>query len=179
MGAPPIPSLYFFTDPDRTPNPISVARRLPAGAAIVYRHFGAANRLATARRIMACARARGLKLLVSADPELAAAVGAAGVHWPEKRLPAVIPAGLNTVSAHSWPALLRAADAGASAIILAPIFATRSAAGHAPIGLFRASQWARSVPTPVIALGGIGPNTARRLHGRGFAGLAAVDAFSA
>jgi thiamine monophosphate synthase len=37
---------------------------------------------------------------------------------------------------------------------------------------------ARMARLPVIALGGVNAETARRLTGRGFAGLAAVDALA-
>ena len=177
-GAPAIPALFFFTDPKRTPDPCAIAQRLPRGAAIVYRHFGAADRAQTARKLAALAASRGLVLLIAADPELAQRVGAGGVHWPERFAPVRGP-GFMTVSAHGAEGISRAAAAGADACVLAPVFATRSASGNAPLGLFHASQLARAATTPVVALGGVNANTARRLSGRGFAGVAAVDAFAA
>jgi thiamine-phosphate pyrophosphorylase len=84
-----------------------------------------------------------------------------------------------TVAAHSAEAVTRAAALGVDACLLAPVFPTRSASGRQPLGLFRASQIARGAAIPVIALGGINADTARRLTGRGFAGLAAVDALVA
>ncbi|HYD89553.1 MAG TPA: thiamine phosphate synthase [Vitreimonas sp.] len=177
-GGPAIPALFFFTDPKRTPDPCAIARRLPRATAIVYRHFGAAERAQTAGKLASIARARGLLLLIAADPELAQRVGADGVHWPE-RLTAARVGRLMTVSAHGAEGLARAEAAGADACVLAPIFPTRSASGRPPLGLFRASQLARAARTPVIALGGVNADTARRLGGRGFAGLAAVDAFAA
>lgn len=71
---------------------------------------------------------------------------------------------------------MRAAALGMDACVLGPVFATRSASGNAPLGLFRASQLARAARMPVIALGGVDADKARRLAGRGFAGIAAVDA---
>lgn len=177
-GSPAIPSLFFFTDPDRTPDPCADARRLPRGAAIVYRHFGAADRAATARNLASIARARGLSLLIAADAELAQRVGADGVHWPEG-VTAQRGPGLMTMSAHGAAGLARAAAAGADACVLAPVFPTRSSSGRTPLGLFRASQLARSVATPIIALGGVNTRIARLLSGRGFAGIAAVDALKA
>ena len=178
-GAPPVPALYFFTDPERTPDPVAVARTLPAEAAVVYRHFGAPERAQMARKLATICRARRLVLLVSADPDLAERVGAAGVHWPERKLPASRYGrfDLVTSSAHSREAAARAAAWGASACILGPVFETKSESGNAPLGLFRASQIARGSTIPVIALGGIAPSNARQLSGRGFAGFAAVDAF--
>jgi thiamine-phosphate pyrophosphorylase len=178
-GAPPAPSLYFLTDPERTPDPLAVMRTLPRETAVVYRHFGASERLRLARAIASLCRSRGLTLLIAADPALARQVGAAGVHWPERALPTHRDGdfSLVTVSAHSREAALRASFWGANACILGPVFSTRSSSDNAPLGLFCASQIARATPIPVIALGGVDADNAARLSGRGFAGLAAVDAF--
>lgn len=179
-GAPPLPALFFLTDPERTPDPLAAVRRLPRGAAVIYRHFGAPSRTRVARRLAALCRSRGLFLLISADPELAQSAGAHGVHWPEARLPERRETpGIVTVSAHSATALARARAFGADACVIGPVFPTRSTSGRPPLGVFRASQLARAAGVPAIALGGINKKTAHRLAGRGFAGLAAVDALSA
>lgn len=178
-GAPPIPSLYFFTDPDRVPDPVAAAKRLPRGTAVVFRHFGVLGRARTARRLASLCRSRGLILLIAADPDLAKRIGAHGVHWPEHRLPDRRDSwGLATASAHGPEGVCRAARFGADACVLGPVFPTRSISGRKHIGLFRASQLARAAGMPVIALGGINPETARRLCGRGFAGVAAVEALT-
>jgi thiamine-phosphate pyrophosphorylase len=56
------------------------------------------------------------------------------------------------------------------------VFPTRSKPRREPLGVFRASQLARHRAVPVIALGGVNARTARLLAGRGFAGVAAIDA---
>ena len=177
-GSPAIPSLYFFTDPGRTPDPVASAEKLPRGAAIVFRHFGAADRLETARALSRVARRRGLKFLIAADPALARRVGADGVHWPERLLGEAERFGITTVAAHSCEAALRATTFGADAIVLSPVFASRSASAAHPLGAFHASQIARAAGRPVIALGGINEKTARTLIGRGFAGCAAIEALA-
>jgi len=178
-GAPAIPALYFFTDPERTPDPIAIARELPPETAVVYRHFGASDRVRVARRLATICRSRGLYLLIAADPDLAQRVGADGVHWPERKLPETRTKGFAsiTVSAHSREAVSRAAFWGADACILGPVFETQSSSGNRALGLFRASQIALGSTIPVIAIGGINTRNATRLSGRGFAGVAAIDAF--
>lgn len=180
-GRPDLPSLFFLTDPDRTPDPEAIAMSLPPGTAIIYRHFGTSDRARVARRLGGISRSRRLFLLISADAKLAAEVGAAGVHWPEARLPPLRDRrfGIATVAAHSRQAMSRAEAWGADACILGPVLRTNSTSGNAPLGLFRASQIARASAIPVIALGGIGAHNATQLIGRGFAGIAAVDAFRA
>lgn len=175
-GAPAIPSLYFLTDPERTPDPMAAARRLPRGAAVIYRHFGASDRRRVARGLVRLCRSRDLRLLISADPDLAFAVGADGVHWPQERLPpSRTDPGLATASAHDVAGLREAARFGADACLLSPVFPTRSSSANPCLGLFRASQLARAAALPVIALGGVNAINARRLSGRGFAGIAAID----
>jgi thiamine-phosphate pyrophosphorylase len=178
-GSPPIPSLFFFTDPERTPDPVESAKRLPRGTAVVYRHFGAPGRTRVARELAGVSRSRGLVLLIAADPALAYSVGADGVHWPETRLEPRSFSGLITASAHSASAVAKAHAAGADACVLSPVLPTRSSANRKPLGLFHASQIARAASLPVIALGGVNAHNARDLVGRGFAGLAAVDALNA
>jgi thiamine-phosphate pyrophosphorylase len=179
-GCPAIPALYFFTDPVRTPDPVSVAQRLPRGTAVVYRHFGAPDRSHIARRLAQICRFRGLILQIGADPELASACGADGVHWPQRLLPDARGAvfRLVTGAAHDAASIARAAAARLDACMLSPVFASRSASAHGELGLFAASQLARTSPIPVIALGGVNAQNATRLMGRGFAGICAVDALS-
>ncbi|HEY9235467.1 MAG TPA: thiamine phosphate synthase, partial [Phenylobacterium sp.] len=76
--------MLFFTDPDRTPDIEAAARRLPPGSAIVYRTFGDPEAAAQARKLLQIARTRKLRLLIGADEDLAAEVGADGVHLPER-----------------------------------------------------------------------------------------------
>jgi len=174
-GADALPALYFFTDPVRTPDPVTVAARLPRGAAVVYRHFGAKDRLEVARRLRALP---GLILLIGADPGLAARVRADGVHLPERlagraaALKRARPAWLVTVAAHGTIALRRAD--GADAAVLSAVFPSQSASAGAALGARRAGALARAAGLPVIALGGVNEENARSL--KGFAGLAAIDA---
>ena len=177
-GAPAIPALYFLTDPQRTPDPLAAARRLPRGTAVIYRHFGAANRARIAAELARICRQNGLFLLISADPSLARSVGANGVHWPEKRAQRARGFGLQTMAAHSPAALRRAAALGIDAALLSPVLPTASPSPHGSLGALRAGQLARAALLPVIALGGVTTHNARSLSGRGFAGLASVGALS-
>lgn len=176
-----LPRLWFFTDPERTPDPVAIARALPAGAAVVYRHFGAADRRLTARRLKRLCIARGLRLLIGLDVELAEAVQADGVHLPERAaheiaaLRAAHPHWLLTVAAHSEAALQQ--TAGADAAILSPIFPSRSPSAGDALTLPRAARLARTAPQPVIALGGVTLARTHDLARAGFAGAAGIDLF--
>ena len=175
--------MLFFTDPARTPDPEALARRLPRGAAVVFRAFGAADAAARGARLMAIARRRGLIVLVGADAGLAARLGAHGVHLPERlahrarRLKAAHPSWMITAAAHSPLAARRGLAAGADAVVVSTVFASRSASAAAPMGPIRLAILVRRARGPVYGLGGIDMKKARLLKDTGLVGLAAVDAF--
>lgn len=179
----PLPPLLFVTDPDRTPDPAAIAARLPRGAGVIFRAFGAPDAPGQAARLAAIARRRGLVFLIGADEGLAARSGAHGVHLPERlastlrRLKARHPRWLVTAAAHSPAAVRRAARLGADAVLLSTVFESRSPSAGRPIGPVRLAAIARSVRVPVYALGGVDMKNARRLLASGVAGIAAVDAF--
>lgn len=181
-GAGSSPCLMAMTEPGRTRDPAALAARLPRGAALTYRPFGAPDRVAVARALRGATRRRGVIFLIGADVDLAERVGADGVHLPERdaRRAAAIkrrrPGWIVTAAAHSPQAIRRARRA--DAVLLSPIFPTRSPRSGAAIGLVRAARWARSGrPAATLALGGVTMGQMRRL--RGFAGVAGIDLFGA
>ena len=176
-----LPVLWFFTDPDRTPDPAAVAVRLPRGSGVVFRGFGRLGAAETAAQLAMIARRRGLVLLIGADEDLAVSVGADGVHLPERdlvmarRLRARHPRWLITGAVHSPRALAKADAAGLDAVFLSAVFPSNSPSARAPLGPLRFSLLAREAATPVIALGGVNGRTAARLAQTRAAGIAAVE----
>ncbi len=179
-----LPPLILMSDPQRIPDLEAVARRLPRGSAIVLRAFGARDAVAQGRRLAAIARRRGLVLLAGADPALARSIGAQGVHLPERLahragpLKRARPDWLVTAAAHSAPACRRAFAAGADAVMLSPVFESRSPSAGIPLGPVRFAAVVRRAGGPVYALGGVDPHTARRIAHSGAVGLAAVEALA-
>ncbi|MEO0550939.1 MAG: thiamine phosphate synthase [Pseudomonadota bacterium] len=172
-----LPPLLFLTDPDRTPDPVRIARRLPEGSGVIYRHFGAAGRIETASDLAHACKECRLTMLVAADPDLALQVNADGVHWPEARLALARhwrgAFAVNTTSAHSTRALHRAAKAGMDAALFSAVFPSNSpSAGH-PLGAPRFRILTNRAPMPVYALGGITARTAGRIASH--SALAAID----
>jgi thiamine-phosphate pyrophosphorylase len=180
-SAKPLPRLIFVTDPARTPDAEAVAGRLPAGAGIIYRAFGAPDARAQATRLAEIARARGLVLLIGADAALAAAVGAGGVHLPERDLAhanglkADHPGWIVTGAAHSLEAARLAADFGCDAVLASTVFPSASPSAGTPMGATTFTAFVAAAPLPVYALGGVNAKTARELVDSGAAGFAMVD----
>ena len=157
--------------------------RLPRGAALVYRPFGAPDAERTAARLAAGLHARGAKLLIGADARLARKVGADGVHLPERaaaearRLKRACPGWIVTAAAHSFRAVRRARAAGADAAVVSAVFPSGSPSAGAPLGVLRLAQMTCAAGLPVYALGGVNDGSAARLKDLPLAGLAAVDGF--
>ena len=175
-----LPPLIFVTDPDRTPRPWEIATRLPAGAAVIHRAFGRPGADADARRLRDVTRAAGVRLLIGLDVALAVAVGADGVHLPERALDRADEArnhglALVTGAAHSPEALARAAALRLDAALLSPVFPTTSPSGGVALGPERFAVWTSAAGLPVIALGGVHAGNATDLSASGACGLAAAD----
>ena len=83
--------------------------------------------------------------------------------------------GLRLATAHSLAEIGAAARARAAAILLSPVFPTRSHPGAAVLGPLRFLMLARRSPLPIIALGGMTKARARRLPVWGWA---AIDGLS-
>jgi thiamine-phosphate pyrophosphorylase len=177
-----LPPLVLMTDDERLIDPIAAARALPRGSMVIVRARQSSHRAKLATELRAVARRRGLVLLVANDAVLADRIGAAGIHLSQFQAPtaahwrALRPRWLITAAAHSLAASARAQRNGADAVVLGPIFQTRSHPGRPTLGAARARLLARQLPGPAYALGGIDGRNGALLGG--FAGLAAVGALA-
>lgn len=171
----------FMTDPARVPDVIKAAQSLPKGSAIIYRHFGKANKYEEATALRQISFAKSQQLLIGDDPELAIEIGADGVHfrrdayvsapklWRQRCPDWVISmAGLKTGDYHAELGIL-------DALFISSIFESQSPSAGKPIGVVSLKSKIKSLPVSIIALGGINKKTAPGLIGTGAAGLAAID----
>jgi thiamine-phosphate pyrophosphorylase len=162
-------------------DPVTIARRLPAGFGVVYRHFGAPERRSVAQALARVCQRRRLVLLIAADPALAREVGADGVHWPFRlRQGARLWNGrfrLQTISAHSAREVRAAARLPADGLLVSTVFSSGSASAGKPLGANRFRLLARQLDHATYALGGISAENAGQIAR--FAGFSAVEAFAA
>ncbi len=172
-----LPPLLFLTDPDRVPDPVAVISDLPYECGVIYRHFGADNRRETAAKLSEACRVEGRVFLVAADPVLALAVRADGVHWPERRLGEArrwrgkFP--LQTSSAHSQRAIFRAQTAGMDAALVSTVYHSKSPSATYPMGASRFNALARKTGLPLYGLGGLTAQNSGRIANDG--GIAAIE----
>jgi len=177
-----LPPLILVTDDVRLPDPVGAAAGLPRGCAVILRHRDPVARSALAQCLRKITKQRGVLLLISQDADLARTAGADGLHLPERLACAAAhwkvlrPDWLVTAAAHSAASVATAARARADAVLLAPVFPTRSHPERAALGALRANNIARQSPVPVYGLGGINRRTALSLKGSSLAGIAAIEA---
>mgnify|MGYP000563117888 CR=1 FL=1 len=121
-----LPAFFLMTDEKRLPDPVAAATVLPPNCAVIFRHYGVPDREEIARRLIAVASRKNIRVLIAADARLALKVGADGLHLPESM--AALgpgpwrawrkPGWLVTAAAHSPMALFQAKAAGADAAVL-------------------------------------------------------------
>jgi thiamine-phosphate pyrophosphorylase len=129
------------------------------------------------------------RIIVNDRVDVALTAGAGGVHLGERSLPvgdakvvvrsrASVKNFLLGVSCHSLESVKSAAGGGADYAFFGPVFATPSkAAFREPQGLRRLAEVCRSMPIPVLAIGGITVENADKCFAAGAAGIAAIRLF--
>jgi len=175
-----LPSSWLFTDERlgglHPADPLWRAiAKLPRGGGIVFRHYGwpPQQRRQLQDAIALVSRRRHLRLVGS---RIAGAPD--GVHRPAFGRRATA-RGLKTASAHGARALAMAFREGADIVFLSPVFPTQSHPGAPALGPVRFGLMARGAAGPVLALGGMTPQRARRLQPLGAAGFGAIDFWTA
>jgi len=167
------PELWAISD---ARNDAALARalaRMPRGSGLVFRHYhldeeARRRRFAQLARI---ARLRGHTAVLAGDARSARRWRAQGAYGAPATL-ASGPACLRLVTVHSLRELGKAQRARADAVLLSPVFSTRSHPGGKTLGPLRFRLIARHARVPVIALGGMDGARAHRL---GWPKWAAID----
>lgn len=176
--------MVLFTDDDRLADPRPMMPRLPRGASVILRSKQAIDDT-TARAVLQTARTHHLKLLIAGDVKLAHRIGADGVHLPNAMLHALpklrrlYPRLLFSAACHSDQALRLAAQGGADAAFLSPLFATRSHPDAPTLGVIQARRMLRDTSLAVYGLGGIKTKTASCLRSLPLVGFGAIDGWLA
>ncbi len=179
-----LPRRVFLTDDDRVADPVAVVGTLPPGSVVIARSR-AANRVPKlVAALRPICRARGVFLLAATDIRAARALDVDGVHLSEV---AVRRAGrsmlsfptnwLVTAAAHSPAAVKCAARLGADIVLISPVFPTDSHPGATTLGVYGYRRLAQLVPDRACPLGGITPQTLKRLYGAPVAAVAGIDLF--
>jgi thiamine-phosphate pyrophosphorylase len=160
-----LPNLWLLSDERNDATLEDALCRLPRGSGFIYRHYHLPPQARIARwfELLRFVRARE-HLAILADSSLTARewradglYGAARALYPTSGL-------LTVATAHSLAEVGLANRARADAVLLSPVFRTRSHPEASTLGALRFRLLAAHAQMPVIALGGMTPHTARRLR---------------
>lgn len=156
---PALPRLWLITDARIDARLDRAIARLPRGSGVIFRHYHLppderAIRLAEIRRLC---RRFGHRMEIAGESY--------GPPSPHRVLATV----------HDLREIARANRFGARAVLLSPVYPTRSHPGGKALGRLGFLLLARRARMPVIALGGM---TARRFRGLPVHGWAAIDGLS-
>jgi len=168
MGVPirpsSLPSVWLVSDARNDAKLETVLARLPRGSGLIFRHYhlDEAARRARFRALARIARKGGHRVVLSGDARQARRWGADGAYGA-LRLLAKGPAGLRIVTAHSLREIGEAHRSRADAVLLSPVFPTRSHPGAPALGPVRFRLLAARAGLPVIALGGMDRHRAQWL----------------
>ena len=172
----PLPDLWLISDARNDAGLEEALQRLPRGSGFIYRHYHLppAERVARWFDLARIGRARGHVLVLADSAQTALEWGADGLYGAPR---ALYPTrGLLTLAtAHHLHEIGLANRYGADAVLLSPAFPTRSHPDAPTLGPTRFRLLAARARMPVIALGGMTPDTARRLQ---WPRWAAIDGLS-
>lgn len=135
-----------------------------------------------ALEIRAVCRRYGVPFLINDAAELAAEVGADGVHVgqqdmsPRQARAILGPDGIVGVSAHTVEEARAAQAEGADYLGVGAVFATGTKANTTPVGYELLKEICAAVDIPVVAIGGVGRDNLSSLAGSGIRGVAVVSA---
>jgi thiamine-phosphate pyrophosphorylase len=167
------PNVWLVSDARNDAALERILRRLPRGSGLIFRHYhlGQAERRQRFAKLKRLARSRGHAVALSANTAEARRWGADALYGSPRSL-ARGPALIRLVTAHSLRELAQAMRARADAILLSPVYPTRSHPGQTALGPVKFRLLAARAQVPIIALGGMNPRRARQI---GAARWAAVD----
>jgi thiamine-phosphate diphosphorylase len=183
----PLPRLFAFTDArvrtlPRLRQTAHVIASVGPAVALVARDPGAGGAALTDLTTLFVAEARPLEaaVFVAGRPDLAAALRLPGLHLragdlsiPDARR--LVPHAWIGRAVHSATEGAEAVEEGADFLVAGSIFETASHPGRPAMGLAFLETIA-SLGRPVIAIGGVTPERARRVKDAGAYGVAAITA---
>lgn len=167
----PLSKIWLISDARNDAVLDRALQRLPRGSGLIYRHYhvGPHERQARFKALKRRARRHGHRVVLSGSVAEARRWGADGAYGADLSQG---PALLRLVTVHSLRELRRARRA--DAVLLSPVFPTRSHPGGKVLGPLRWKALAALSTVPVIALGGMNLRRARQLKAQHWAG---IDAF--
>ncbi len=165
-----------------------VERALKGGATFIQlreKELDEGDFLEEAKEIQKLCREYHVPFVINDNVEIAAAIGADGVHVGQSDMEAgdvrrrLGPDKIIGVSAQTAEQALRAQEHGADYLGVGAVFPTGSKADATEVSRETLEEICRAVDIPVIAIGGIGRENVMELKGSGICGIAVISAIFA
>ena len=165
-----------------------VERALKGGATFIQlreKELNEGDFLEEAKEIQKLCREYHVPFVINDNVEIAAAIGADGVHVGQSDMEAgdvrrrLGPDKIIGVSAQTAEQALRAQEHGADYLGVGAVFPTGSKADATEVSRETLEEICRAVDIPVIAIGGIGKENVMELKGSGICGIAVISAIFA
>lgn len=188
-----LPRFLALTDAKRAPDPFAMLAHLPNDCGLVWRAYEEQISRTRLHALSRVARRSHVPLFLATSSHRHAARLPLHLHLPEHRLNRPYTDGMFrrerranrqtiiTAAAHSERAVVAAAHAGVDAVLISPVFPSRSHQGGQSLGVVRFTALARLAHEhglAVYALGGVNDvSKIRRLAASGATGIAGIDIF--
>jgi len=172
-----------MTDSKRLPDPSQLISRLPQGSAVIVRHETREGKIDLIHKIKKLCAKHKVKLLISDDVSLALSLRLDGVHLSEKTLKKTALCGrfikpkaqfFVTSACHSLKAIKWAEICMIDAVLISPVFATKSHPDGRTLGTWKFANLARKGSIKKYALGGITSKTISHLRKSKACGCAGI-----
>lgn len=172
----PLPKLWLVSDERNDAQLENAISRLPRGSGFIYRHYhlGDPERWQRFRQLQVLCRALDHLVILADSAPTAHEWGADGIYGPPGKL-GKLDGLLRLATAHDAREIFLANRSGADAVIVSPVFPTRSHPDGACLGASLFRELAAQSNIPVIALGGMTAERARELD---WPRWAAIDGLS-
>ena len=170
-----VPSLWYFTDEDKTKDIINILHRLPTYSGIVLRNYCSKDRKTIIKNVLRLAKRKNFMVLMASHPRVHGNIN--GLHLPkwEYKCRRNTKEQIISVSAHSLKDKRKIINTKADIIFVSSIFHTNSHPKRKHLGIIRFGLLARSLARPVIALGGINNKNIKKLKHFPISGVAAIE----
>ena len=171
-----LPDLWLLSDARNDAVIEDALARLPSKSGFIFRHYhlDPGERRKRFQTLQSAAQKRNHLVILADTPVKAKQWQADGIYGGPERMPKGDEF-LKLVTAHNWKEIVAADRAGADAIFLSPVFATRSHPNGKALGSIRFRTLANKAKAPVIALGGMTKERSRQLSWQRWA---AIDGLS-
>ena len=160
-----LPELWLLSDERNDVALEGALAKLPRGSGFIYRHYHLPSgaRLARFLELARIARTRDHLVILADSAQTAGEWGADGIYGAPRML-GRREGLLRLATAHGLREIGDANRAGADAVLLSPVFVTRSHPEAKPLGPLRFRLLSALSQAPVIALGGMTGRGADRLE---------------